>query len=302
MVYCCVPFCKSSGRTSAGISFHEFPVTDVRVLWLKKISRQGEGPGKQPWAPSDRSKVCSLHFKPDDYREGLKSKRLKPDAVPSVFPHYPVYLQEQPKKGRRELKHRLALSPADGPDVDAKRKKMEASVAPCLQPEGQSVQAEIEDCADYNESFEPLSTEEQCCSQPVPLEKFSSPNFLDLQLQDSPKCAQTPTTLLVHSTEKKLMPMCLSQEIPSIFLLPAPEASRKTPSALRRLTRAQGMQTRLSSAKIVTLVKQVKTLKRKCQRLLKKQGRLQEEASSLKQQAKKMDAWMKKSNFTILQV
>nr|XP_037284760.1 uncharacterized protein LOC119177371 [Rhipicephalus microplus] len=39
MVYCCVPLCKSSGRTAAsrGISFHEFPITDVRNLWLKNI-------------------------------------------------------------------------------------------------------------------------------------------------------------------------------------------------------------------------------------------------------------------------
>lgn len=62
--------------------------------------------------------------------------------------------------------------------------RMEVYVASCLQPEGQSVQVEIEDCADYSDSFEPLSTEEQCCSQPVPLEKFSSPNFSDPQQQD----------------------------------------------------------------------------------------------------------------------
>ncbi|KAH8028906.1 hypothetical protein HPB51_020072 [Rhipicephalus microplus] len=42
MVYCCVPFCKSSDRRSTGISFHEFPVTQIRQEWLKKISRQAE--------------------------------------------------------------------------------------------------------------------------------------------------------------------------------------------------------------------------------------------------------------------
>ncbi|KAH7944034.1 hypothetical protein HPB52_014748 [Rhipicephalus sanguineus] len=79
-------------------------------------------PGKEPWIPSDRSKVCSLHFKAEDYKQGLKSKRLKPDAVPSIFPSYPTYLQEQPKKGRRELKRPSPSSPAGGLDVDAKRK------------------------------------------------------------------------------------------------------------------------------------------------------------------------------------
>ncbi|KAH7949157.1 hypothetical protein HPB49_005664 [Dermacentor silvarum] len=95
---------QSSGRRSriaTGISFQEFPVTEIRHEWLKKISRQAEGPGKQPWVPSDCSKVCSLYFKLEDYRGGLKMRKLKPDAIPSIFPSYPVYLQEPPKKGAR---------------------------------------------------------------------------------------------------------------------------------------------------------------------------------------------------------
>ncbi|KAH9384525.1 hypothetical protein HPB48_026533 [Haemaphysalis longicornis] len=105
MVYCCVQFCKSSGRTAAsrGISFHEFPITDVRNLWLKNI-RQADGPGKQPWLPNDRSKVCSLHFRPEDYRESTKYRRLKPDATPTLFPDLPTYLQPAPSQPRRPAK------------------------------------------------------------------------------------------------------------------------------------------------------------------------------------------------------
>ncbi|XP_075721826.1 uncharacterized protein LOC119186338 [Rhipicephalus microplus] len=108
MVYCCVPLCKSSGRTAAsrGISFHEFPITDVRNLWLKNIHRQAEGPGKQPWLPNDRSKVCSLHFRPEDYRESTKYRRLKPDAAPTLFPDFPTYLQPAPSQPRRPAKRK----------------------------------------------------------------------------------------------------------------------------------------------------------------------------------------------------
>lgn len=41
MVYCCVPYCKSKGGKSTGLSFHEFPATKIRHLWIKAISRKG---------------------------------------------------------------------------------------------------------------------------------------------------------------------------------------------------------------------------------------------------------------------
>ncbi|KAH9382757.1 hypothetical protein HPB48_023316 [Haemaphysalis longicornis] len=95
---------------SRGILFHEFPVTDVRNLWLKNIHRQAEGPGKQPWLPNDQSKVCSLHFRPEDYRESTKYRRLKPDAAPTLFPDFPTYLQPSPSQPRR-LAKRKRVSP-----------------------------------------------------------------------------------------------------------------------------------------------------------------------------------------------
>lgn len=164
MVYCCVPLCKSSSRSAKGISFHEFPVTDIRHVWLRKISRQAEGkiqtvrvvcrqtsltamtvlqalagrgscvsiflqtfiagPGKHPWIPKDRSKVCSLHFREDDYRRDLKTRRLKPDAVPSVFADYPVHLQPKPTSNRRPLKrHESSASCSDPHGLDAKKSR-----------------------------------------------------------------------------------------------------------------------------------------------------------------------------------
>ncbi|KAL3194413.1 hypothetical protein MRX96_016207 [Rhipicephalus microplus] len=65
-----------------------------------------EGPGKQPWLPNDRSKVCSLHFRPEDYRESTKYRRLKPDAAPTLFPDFPTYLQPAPSQPRRPAKRK----------------------------------------------------------------------------------------------------------------------------------------------------------------------------------------------------
>lgn len=102
---CCVPFCSSHvARSKAdgepSVSFHEFPVTDIREAWIKAISR--EGPDKMLWQPHETAKVCSIHFKLEDYKEGMKGRRrLKPNAVPSIFPGYPAYMQRSAESIRR---------------------------------------------------------------------------------------------------------------------------------------------------------------------------------------------------------
>ncbi|XP_049266799.1 uncharacterized protein LOC119374049 [Rhipicephalus sanguineus] len=95
---CCVPFCTSSQRKKeAGVSFHEIRVnTELRERWLRVIARKN-------WVPnstSNYSAVCSLHFVEADFRENTKRRMLKPDAVPSVFPHYPSYMKKEPPKER----------------------------------------------------------------------------------------------------------------------------------------------------------------------------------------------------------
>lgn len=118
MVYCCVPFCKSKRGKAVGVSFHEFPTTTIRQKWLKAIRRRGTTTAI--WCPSDRSTVCSLHFTDDNYRPGLKLKRLKTDAVPSRFPGYPAHLQSKEKPPRRALRR----TPSEHKLVPSKRKRM----------------------------------------------------------------------------------------------------------------------------------------------------------------------------------
>lgn len=93
MAYCCVPLCKSDEKKKpAGLSFHELP---ARARWLAAIRRD-------KWSPNTTScytKVCSRHFKEEDFIE-FKRRRLKKEAVPSVFEEYPPHLQPKSTPAR----------------------------------------------------------------------------------------------------------------------------------------------------------------------------------------------------------
>ena len=75
--------------------FFRFPVKKPELLekWKLAVKRQGED-GKL-WSPGSGSTVCSDHFKDSDYqvRPGADRKLLKCDAIPTVFPSYPLHLQ-----------------------------------------------------------------------------------------------------------------------------------------------------------------------------------------------------------------
>lgn len=110
-MYCSVPFCKSDRKRKLGISFHEFPANDDRrQAWLKAISRKDFVPNDK----SSSSVVCSLHFADSDYTLGsTKLRRLKRDAVPSVFSGYPTYMHPQKPPKRRKLERKVQDFPSD---------------------------------------------------------------------------------------------------------------------------------------------------------------------------------------------
>ncbi|CAN7997394.1 unnamed protein product [Ixodes hexagonus] len=113
MVCCCVPLCKSEykSKKDGGLSFHEFPVTHLREQWIRAISRKG--PDNALWQPNGRSRVCSLHFKDDDYKQCNNIRRLlKPTAVPSIFPGYPWY-EESLKKAQQLATGKHPSGPTD---------------------------------------------------------------------------------------------------------------------------------------------------------------------------------------------
>lgn len=84
---CCVADCPSTERTGGNaISFHELPSDSLcRDAWVKAIA--GDDLEERARLLSNaRSVVCSLHFKPTDFKVGMKRRVLVTAAVPSIFP------------------------------------------------------------------------------------------------------------------------------------------------------------------------------------------------------------------------
>ncbi|XP_068084300.1 uncharacterized protein [Anabrus simplex] len=83
--YCCVPLCKCRGMP---FSFHQFPKdVKLRKQWIHSIRRKNLKLSQI----TKNDRVCSAHFRSDDYRTTLlgERSRLKVHAVPSVFPWTP---------------------------------------------------------------------------------------------------------------------------------------------------------------------------------------------------------------------
>ncbi|XP_045900903.1 peroxynitrite isomerase THAP4-like [Micropterus dolomieu] len=93
---CCVPGCKGYEEAkSRGVVFHGLPTRDPQRCrtWLKAIQNP-RFDEDTPVSKYSGVRVCSLHFKPEDYEEDFRAKilnvtpkpTLKSGAVPSVFP------------------------------------------------------------------------------------------------------------------------------------------------------------------------------------------------------------------------
>ena len=105
---CCVPSCRSGydkpPPNEPKLSFYRFPhEPGLKHNWIRNISRAEQ-------EPNEYSRVCSLHFKSDDFQTERKDKKfyqkknsgvprpaelqirlLLQDAVPSIFPDLPKY-------------------------------------------------------------------------------------------------------------------------------------------------------------------------------------------------------------------
>lgn len=92
---CCVTGCSHYQLSSPGVIFHAFPAagSERRKLWTDAVYGSGS---QKSLSPTARKLVCSDHFLPECYERNLrvladagvstKFTRLKPDAVPSIFP------------------------------------------------------------------------------------------------------------------------------------------------------------------------------------------------------------------------
>ncbi len=104
-IYCRSGY-KSKGKTvpcPERITWHKFPLKNPIMLrkWMKNLSRGND------FSPKPGSRICSLHFKKEDFivisqdeRTGrsdrkwkgpeLEKRRLKPTAYPTVFKSVPM--------------------------------------------------------------------------------------------------------------------------------------------------------------------------------------------------------------------
>ncbi len=84
---CSVPKCSQRG----GFKFPDDK--ELNLAWRLAIKRV-ESNSRRLWTPNKHSRVCALHFKPEDFRvpefpidDGKSRRNLKPNVVPSIFTH-----------------------------------------------------------------------------------------------------------------------------------------------------------------------------------------------------------------------
>ncbi|KAA0199446.1 Transcriptional repressor p66-beta [Fasciolopsis buskii] len=86
MPQCCFAGCHNRTDDGRGLSFFRFPRRDVTrtECWVQAC-------GRHAFVPSQHSRVCSQHFKPDDFERDIRSEllgtghkrlRLKDTAIP----------------------------------------------------------------------------------------------------------------------------------------------------------------------------------------------------------------------------
>ncbi|XP_067128788.1 THAP domain-containing protein 1-like [Centruroides vittatus] len=103
MVISCSAYgCTNRFVKDSGIHFYRFPLTKPDLLrkWVTAVRREN-------FKPTKSSSLCSAHFKDTDFklRPGAFAKKLKEDAVPSLFSAFPSYYQPS-EKPKRAFLHR----------------------------------------------------------------------------------------------------------------------------------------------------------------------------------------------------
>ncbi|XP_032671453.1 THAP domain-containing protein 1-like [Odontomachus brunneus] len=77
---CCVTNCKNVWRRHSSIAYHTFPLKNEKRLaqWMQidELKDINITAGKR---------ICSVHFTPESFEEHCAVKRLKKNAVPSLF-------------------------------------------------------------------------------------------------------------------------------------------------------------------------------------------------------------------------
>lgn len=184
---CCVPLCTFTRKKRHGQSFHEFPSDETqRQAWLKAI-------GRKDFVPNDKSNssvVCSVHFQNSDFKQGLKCRRLKAEAVPSIFLGYPDYLQPpQPKESRTLVRRQPEPKTTHGDEVHNSLQHISR------------VACQYESTAQLG-----LSTTEDNCSRQDPREEAVIPPVIMPAVEEKPAESMSSVGMLTVSQDEREIP------------------------------------------------------------------------------------------------
>uniref|UniRef100_A0A3Q1ER92 THAP domain-containing protein 1 n=1 Tax=Acanthochromis polyacanthus TaxID=80966 RepID=A0A3Q1ER92_9TELE len=110
--HCSVPLCQASSRYNSVLSFHSVPDDpETRRKWKVAIRRDN-------FTITDRTRVCSRHFTPDDFRDTAGRRLLKKGVVPSLFQWNSFFLPPQ-RPGVWQRTERPAVAVVDSEPEDA---------------------------------------------------------------------------------------------------------------------------------------------------------------------------------------
>ena len=166
--HCCVPMCTNRRKKTPDLSFHLFPrKPETFRKWIVAI-RRDEG---QSFRVTANTVVCGAHFKDEDYFGGAlatsscgkdekdrhevpsRKRRLKPDAVPSIFSFRRAQSERPSPTVRRQV--------AQGRTEKLKLAKKLITFGPLTKPE--SVEKDLKeaqsDIADLRKVVESLRAE-----------------------------------------------------------------------------------------------------------------------------------------------
>ncbi|XP_077487975.1 uncharacterized protein LOC144098905 isoform X3 [Amblyomma americanum] len=147
--------------------------------WLYNI-------GRKNFIPTKNSVVCELHFTEDQFEprilHELGKKKLRPNAVPTIFSHRPVPKQRKPPRQRHE-------PPADSTPSNDCRGEPGASHEPAFINAEEATACLPQHCSastigPTTSPSVPSSPSQDCHDEPVPCPEAVLPNALHQALLD----------------------------------------------------------------------------------------------------------------------
>ncbi|XP_024064866.1 THAP domain-containing protein 2 [Terrapene carolina triunguis] len=101
---CAAAGCAAVYNKSVNVSFHRFPLDPKRRKeWIRLVKRNNFVPGKHTF-------LCSKHFESSCFDLTGQTRRLRMDAVPTIF-DFPAHLKLRKPMSRNLLKKKDAYTP-----------------------------------------------------------------------------------------------------------------------------------------------------------------------------------------------